>query len=643
MVESLCVLVVDDNLLERTLLVGLLNKLTQWNMHTLSCAHGDEAIELIGTNMPDLCFIDYHLDHEMGTDLIGRIKQAGFLGGFILFTAMEGEEIIVAALRAGADDYLRKRDLNVDTLTRALRHTLERIQHQQALQAANNALEQIKIELEKRVQERTSELDQTRQQLNFITSAAHDAILMIDPEGRIMFWNPAAERLFGFTSKETIGKDIGALLIPPATRKAFATGFKQFSRTGKGKWINRVNELTTLRKQGSPFFVEMSLSAFQIDKNWYAVGIARDITQRKRADNALLKAKKEAEDATHLKDRFVSLVAHDLRGPFTAILGFLELLANDRKNPLTKKQRNLVNWATESSRKMLEMVDELLNISRLQTGKIQPQLRFINARHLADQTLNRYRPLAENKEVAISNDLPEHMRLYADPSLLGEVLSNLVSNSVKFCRPGDRLTLFQPPGKPTSIAVQDTGVGIREKRLSRLFKLEEKTTTIGTAGERGTGFGLPFSLELIKAQGGNLTAVSQEDKGSTFTIRLPKVTPRVLIVDDDADLRLLLSTYLVNEQVTLLEASSGLEAKKILTSQMPHLVICDVMLSDFSGFDLLTAIRSDPKLRGLPFLFITADESILTKEKAFQIGANDFVTKPILLHDFLPRVRRFLG
>ncbi|MBF0429465.1 MAG: response regulator, partial [Magnetococcales bacterium] len=403
-------------------------------------------------------------------------------------------------------------------------------------------------------------------------------------------------------------------------------------------------EFTVKRKNGKTFPVEASSSAIQIQNSWHVVVILRDITRHLKAEAALRRARDEAQRATRLKDQFVSLVAHDLRGPFTSILGFLELLDHDPKNPLNKKQKGYLQWISESSSKMLGLINEILDISRLKTGKIVPELQFFNARFLGEDALTSIRPMAEQKGIEVINDLPETFRLQADPGLFGEVLHNLLTNAVKFCRQGDRITLFRPTEKPpATLAVQDTGIGIRQKRLSRLFKLEEKTSTVGTAGEHGTGYGLPFSRDLLKAHQGDITVESKEGVGSIFYIHLPEVIPQALVIDDDPGFRSLILHFLHSDGVQTLESTDGVTALQTLKSHTCHLIICDIQMPGMDGLTFLSTVRNEPKLKNIPVILVTGDDSIETRESAFRLGANDFITKPFAPKDFIPRVRRFLG
>ncbi|MBF0154607.1 MAG: response regulator [Magnetococcales bacterium] len=643
MKSPLQVLIIDDNPVDSTLLRVFLRKLARWQVTPVVRQNGEDAMIWLRDNEPDLVFVDYRLEGETGTDLIQQIKSAGCSAGFVLFTGHEGEEAILEAWRAGADDYIHKSELSLETLSRSIYHTLHKISTARALQEALDSLRRTKKDLEFRVLERTAQLSEAHEQLDTITSAAHDGIVMLDPGNRIIYWNPAAERIFGYPPAEILGQDFHTLLTKGELWGTLLEDIGRICREGSDTGHRLVSEAMVRHQNGHTFVMEGSFTAILMKGAWYVVGILRDITQQKEDMATLKRAKEEAEQATRLKDRFVSLVAHDLRGPFTTILGFLELLENDVKNPLSPKQKSFLAWVVESSKKMVRMIDELLNISRLKTGKITPERRFFDARFAGEKALENLRPQAEAKKITVANHVPENYRIHADPNLFGEVLHNLISNAVKFSRPGDQITLLASHDQPSSLAVKDTGVGIPASRLANLFKLEEKTSTTGTAGEHGTGFGLPFADEIMRAHGGTIRVVSEENKGSTFSVQLPSVTPRVLVIDDDPDFRKLLLTFLDRIGVQSTESPSARDALQKVNLYPHHLVICDVNMPEMNGFELLSQLRKDPKTKTLPVILITGDSSMESREKAFRMGADDFINKPIASNEFLPRVRHFVG
>lgn len=636
-------LIVDDNPVERKLLAGLLGKVRPWKISTVTCATGSEAMTLIRERKPDVAFIDFRLEKELGTDLIRHLRDLGCHCGLVLFTGNAGETALVEALRAGADDYLSKDDLSIDAISRVIHNTLGKVTATRERDVALQALREAKDSLELRVQERTVELLSAQEKLKAITSTAHDPIIMIDHHARVTFWNPAAQRTFGYSEEEIMGKEVYCLLPSSTFKRGLINTFADFQRTGVGRMVGGISEFTVKTKDGKNFPVAASIARFQHPDGWHVVVIPRDITQNRRDEQSLRRAKEEAERSTRLKDQFVSLVAHDLRGPFTTILGFLELMEKDKANPLSEKQKGFLRWIVDSCQKMLRMIDELLNISRLKTGKITLEPGFINARFMGDRVLSNLAPLAAKKGIILKNEIGETARIYADPNLFTEVMQNLVSNAVKFSSRDDTITLLIPPGRPSTMAVRDTGVGIPQEQQKSIFKLEEKTSTTGTAGESGTGFGLPFSMDIVKAHGGSLTVESKLDEGSTFYVTLPEVVPRILVVDDDPDSRDLFKHYLNKEGVSLDICDNALEGLGLLNTHRYHLVICDIQMPGMNGFQFLEKMKSDPKTKSIPAILVTSDENMVTRQKAFQMGAYDFITKPMASQDLVPRLRRFLG
>ena len=372
------------------------------------------------------------------------------------------------------------------------------------------------------------------------------------------------------------------------------------------------------------------------------IGAILDITERKRAEDELREAKEQAEAATKLKDKFVELVAHDLRSPFTAMMGLLRLFGERKSLLASEDDKQILDRIFKSGDRMMTMIDQLLKISRLQTGKITPEHRFFKGHMAVAATIGSLSHNAAQKGIVITNDIPVDMRLYADPSLFDEVLINLLSNAIKFCSRGDKITFSVPPGLESAIAVRDSGKGIDEKSISNLFKHEVTTTTTGTAGELGTGLGLPFSHDIMEAHGGELTVESAPGKGSVFCAKLPYKTPVALVVDDDPDMLMILKIHLEKIGVEVIEAPDGEKALLAMKDKLPHIVITDIMMPGMDGFTLLDRLKQNSRTSGIPVIVITSADGEI-RDSAFRRGADDFVSKPIEVEDFMPRVRRFVG
>lgn len=371
--------------------------------------------------------------------------------------------------------------------------------------------------------------------------------------------------------------------------------------------------------------------------------LSLEIVERKKTEDDLLQAKEKAEEATKLKDKFVSLVAHDLRSPFNSIMGYLQIIMNDTDTPMSPGHREKIMKVFEAGAGLLKMTDELLNISGLQTGKIQPLFRFFDAYLVALSVKSKMEYLAQAKGVELRCKVSRGTMIYADFELFSEVILNLVSNSIKFCRKGDTVTLSIVQDKTIAMTVKDTGTGIREEYLPDLFRQDIKTTTRGTAGEKGTGLGLPYCKEIMQAHGGDLSVESTVGQGSVFYARLPIALPLVLLVEDDLVQRGVVRDFLQGVHVDLIEAENGMEALEIMKNRPPHLIISDVLMPEMNGFDFLERIRENNDTKSIPFIMVTGDGNVETRDMAFRKGANDFINKPMKAEDFIPRVKRYLS
>jgi PAS domain S-box-containing protein len=499
--------------------------------------------------------------------------------------------------------------------------------------------------LARRINEKTLQTARSEKRLKDITSTLGEGVFVADRDRIITFANPEAERLLGWPSGELLGKDLHTAVHSdlPSSNILPKKACKVCKVLVTGEPL-LMSEDEFSRKDGTVLPVD--ITARPITEGSEVVGAVmafHDITQHRDLEKSLREAMETAEKATQLKDKFVSIVAHDLRSPFTSIMGFLRIMEDDKEHPLSEKQKGLLQRVINSGERLLRMIEELLNISRLSTGKIAPSLKFFDARMVASIAVNDMGLLAGEKGVEIVNDIPPGVRLYADFDLFNEVISNLVSNATKFCKAGDRITIFIPPDEKTTIAVQDTGVGIREHLLPDIFRHEVKTSTTGTAGEIGTGLGLPFSHDIMVAHGGSLNVHSKIGCGTVFYAKLPEMRPLALIVDDEEPNRVQLRYYLEGLDMDVIEAVDGQEALLILSGKTPHIVISDNNMPRLDGMGMLQRIKNELKLTALPVMMVTSDTSPDTREKAYKLGACDYLSRPFNPTDFVLRVKRTIG
>lgn len=469
-----------------------------------------------------------------------------------------------------------------------------------------------------------------------------DWVWEVDQNGIFTYSSPQVREITGYGPEEILGKTPFDYLRPDEAIR----GIEFFRATAAAQNPFKSFVHTTIHKDGHEVVVETSgVPYFNVEGKFVGYrGVNRDITERKEAEEKLKAAKEAAEEATRMKDKFVSLVSHDLKTPLSSMIGFLKLVRNDYAEPLNEGAKLILDRAAESGEAMVRLIEDLLTISRFKTGQLKLHRQFFDAEYLGVMMAGNYSHLAAQKGIEIENTIPVNYRIYGDKTLLTEAVQNLVTNAIKFCKSGDRITISAETGVPPVIHVRDTGPGIQPNLLDDLFKFEKKTSTRGTAGETGTGFGLPLVREIMLLHGGELAVDSRSGKGCLFSLKLPYVRPKILLVDDDRISRLLQKRRLEELNAEIIEAENGEDALDVVESVRLDLVITDINMPVMDGLELLKRIKGSPNTRAIPVIVMSGEFGMEMRDTIFKFGGDDFVTKNSAdKADFIPRVRRFIG
>lgn len=345
-----------------------------------------------------------------------------------------------------------------------------------------------------------------------------EVVVITDGNGVIQYVNPAVERVTGYKPEEMIGGIPNRLKSGKHTQEFYREmwGTIKSGSVWKGMMINR-------KKSGDLYHEEMTISPIKDASGavTHFVAIKRDVTARINAEEEILRAMELAQEANRLKDKFLSIAAHDLRSPFTAILGFLRILHKDDVNPLTPAQADLAGRAIHGAEGLLKMIDEILDMGNAQSGKLEMNKDVFNASELAKSVIGELAHMAASKKITVKNMVQDGVRFRTDLRLMRIVLRNILSNALKFTAAGGSVEIFSPDGGGAAIGVRDTGVGMDEDKLARIFSHEGKTSTAGTSGEKGSGLGLPFCNDIVMFLGGRIAVESVPGKGSVFTVTLP--------------------------------------------------------------------------------------------------------------------------
>jgi len=356
-----------------------------------------------------------------------------------------------------------------------------------------------------------------------ITDTAQDAILVIDEKGLISYWNPAAEKILGYTRAEAIGKNLHAFIVPPRYHGRHMAAFPLFQRTGQGPAVGQTLDLEARRKDGNEISVQLSLSANKIKGAWHAVGILRDVTERIKSEKEIILKNEELHRLNAEKDKLFSIISHDLRGPFSGFLGLSNLLAESLPGMTKEEIQKMAGALRNSATNLFRLLENLLEWSRMQQNRIKFNPGLTLLMPLIDETMRLVADSANKKGIEISYDIPADLEVFADEDMLASTIRNLTSNAVKFTRKGGKIYIAAKPGPGHSveISVRDTGIGMSPEIVNDLFRLDVQPNRRGTEDEPSSGLGLLLCKDFVEKHGGKIRVESEEGKGSTFCFTLP--------------------------------------------------------------------------------------------------------------------------
>ena len=362
-----------------------------------------------------------------------------------------------------------------------------------------------------------------------------------------------------------------------------------------------------------------------------------------------IKAKERLEQLNKLKDDFVAIVSHDLRSPLTAILAAAEILLADElmDRPLTAEQKELVHDIQVMGNQQLQMVNDLLDLAKIESGKQELNPTMVDLRTVVGQSCHILRVLAENKNIALhflaAANLP---RVRIDVPKIQQVVNNLIGNAIKFTQPGGAVTIRIDVENHQflRVSVSDTGEGMEPENLLRLFNKFQQVKSSGTRGERGTGLGLAICKNLVELHQGEIWAESRVGVGSNFVFTLPLPECVVLIIDDSltviTSIKMMLAEHLSYVHVNY--ALNGPEGLRLAEETAPMVVILDYLMPDMDGLTIFRKLKERYGSRTPPTIFLTASQDLEVRRQIFELGAADYLQKPIDVSDLLPRISRFL-
>ena len=602
--------------------------------------------EMINFN-PDVIVLDIEMPECSGFELAAVIRQMGdaFLQIPILFlTAHDENTNQMQAARAGSEDFITK---PVDP-ERLLTSVIARSERSRILKSLYQRL-------------RSGE-----ERFGSITRSANEAVISANSKGLVLSWNPSAEKIFGYRKREILGKQL-TMLIPGEYREAHVAGFNRVAEGGKSKIVGKTVGLTGLKKDGTEFPMDLSLTSWKSEGEIYFAATMRDITERKETEAALKRAKEQADKANKAKSDFLSSMSHELRTPLNAILGFSQMLQFNPKEPLTEIQTKSVDLIMKGGEHLLELINDILDLAKIESGKIDLSIENIKIMTIIEECVVLVSDMADRKNISIDvigaeGDIPLIM---ADFTRIKQVLLNFLSNAIKYNRDDGKVTISigNPGNGLLRVSIVDTGYGISESLIGDLFQPFNRLGA-ETSGIEGTGIGLVVCKQLIESMQGRLGVESEKNTGSTFWFEMPcssvfedmlsstitaeteqqkdvatgipeKQAVILYVEDNPSNLRLMEMIVSRVEGLSLISSHTAELGIEMARSQRPDLIVLDINLPGMDGFEALENLKKYDETKNIPVMALSAAATKRDIEKGNAAGFARYLTKPMQVPEVL--------
>jgi PAS domain S-box-containing protein len=509
---------------------------------------------------------------------------------------------------------------------------------------------------------------QAQEELHRFFALSLDMLCIAGADGYFKRLNPAWEKVLGFSRDELLARPFVEFVHPEDRASTVSAAERLAAGMDVVSFENRY-----LCRDGSYKYLLWNATPAPERDTFYAA--ARDITERQRAEeeireiNLALTASneklelrnREVQRATELKSQFLASMSHELRTPLNAIVGFSDLLAQGTGGPLNEKQSRYVAHVRNGARHLLQLINDILDLSKVEAGQLDWQLENFSVREALPEVLSTVSPLATKRKIQIESEVARDVVVFADRVRFKQILYNLLSNAVKFTPEGGkaRIESWRDAGM-VCISVSDTGVGIPPEEQERIFE-EFRQVGESTRGVReGTGLGLAIVKRLVEGQGGKIWVESVPGLGSRFSFTLPAASaaqetandpvpgapppsarkkPLILIVDDEVPAAELLMSHLTLEGYATVTARSGAEALAKARDLQPDAITLDILMPGKSGWETLHQLKNDPATAPIPVVIVSVVDQ---KKMGLALGAEEYLVKPVSKEMLLNAIRKYV-
>ncbi len=524
--------------------------------------------------------------------------------------------------------------------------------------------------LEARVRERTAEIEATRQRLELAVNAGKIGVWELNFQTNAVIWNEYMYFIYGIHPQDfSHSFDAWQNLIHESDRKRFQ---EQYQAAYRGADFFE-QEYRIVRPDGTQRLI--SFSALTVRNEMQApilmLGVNLDVTETRAAQESMRRANLEMERALRVKSEFLANMSHELRTPLNAIIGISESLLEQLPGVLNEKQQKYVATINESGAHLLSLINDILDLSKIEAGRMDLSISDVPVQSLFDSSFRMVKEIAQKKNIQLDFQIdPAVQFVRGDARRLLQMMVNLLSNAVKFTPSGGRAgaqAILRPEMNEIDLVVWDTGIGISQEDMPRLFQPFVQLDSSLSRSSSGTGLGLMLVMQMARMHGGNVSVESKVNEGSRFTITLPYAPMEqpdrdgqpnhlleqkqpvsdsrkghILLVEDTESVVLFVADYLQAHGHRVSVARDGFESLEAIKKDRPDLALLDIQMPGMDGFEVIKQLRAIPSFEKLPVIALTALAMPGDRERCLSAGMTDYISKPVRLAELANLIQKYL-
>ncbi len=506
------------------------------------------------------------------------------------------------------------------------------------------------------------ETKRQKELLQLILGSMGDGVVVADENGKFLLFNRSAEQLLGLGATDTTPDEwpdryavyqLDRVTPYPASELPLA-------RAMQGESVDSIEIFVRHPKEADGVLISVTGRPLRDENGTLRGGVVvfHDVTLQKRGEEALVRAKEEAERTSKFKDQFLSTMSHELRTPLNAVLGFSDLLADPRYGPLNERQQRYVNHIHTGGNHLLKLISDILDLSKIEAGRMELVRESLSVASAFAEALGALQPLADKKSQTLLQRVEPYLHIHADSMRFKQVLVNLVGNAIKFTPEGGRIELAaRQVDDKVRVEVRDNGPGIPPEEQQRIFEAFSRRSQTDDATE-GTGLGLAITARLVELHGSKLGIESEPGRGSCFYFFVPFVavtleqptqtavtkpradrSPRILVVEDNAATGQLIQSQLTSSGYEAARCDQSERATEMAAELQPDAITLDLLMKPIHGREVLLQLKNDPRTSKIPVIVVTIVDQ---PAAGGPLGADEYLVKPVDKQRLLSAVDRCL-